>query len=96
MQFMVALHLDPAKAKTPPTLEFAQGESQAIRGLYLNGLIRQIWAHADSSGALMIVEAPSAEGVAERIGALPMVRGGYSTSPAIVPLAPSWGFAPRS
>jgi hypothetical protein len=62
----------------------------------MDGLIQQIWVYADGSGSSMIVEAPSAEVVADKLGALPLVRGGYLTAPTIVALAPYGGFGPRT
>ena len=44
----------------------------------------------------MIVEAASTDEVAEKLGALPLVREGYLQPPMIVPLKPYSGFAPRS
>jgi hypothetical protein len=44
----------------------------------------------------MIVEATSADEVAAKLNALPLVRAGFLQPPMIVPLKPYSGFAPRS
>jgi muconolactone delta-isomerase len=95
MQFMVTVRLDPENAKAPPPKDLAEAESEVVRGLYMDGLIRQIWVHADSSGAVMIAEADSAEAAAEKFATLPLVREGILRTPEVVPLAPYWGFGPR-
>jgi muconolactone delta-isomerase len=96
MQFLVTVAVNPEKAKAPPPQDLAEAEAEVVRGLYMDGLIRQIWVHADRSGAVMIVEAESAEAAAEKFATLPLVREGVLQTPQVVALAPYWGFAPRS
>jgi hypothetical protein len=92
MQFMILLSWHPEKAQTPA----AESEFQTVRGLYTDGLVQQVWLRGDAGGACMIVEAASTDEVAEKLGALPLVREGYLQPPTIVPLKPYSGFAPRS
>jgi hypothetical protein len=96
MQLIATVTLKPVGPHTPPPTELQDAEFQAVRGLYIDGLIQQIWVYADGSGSSMIVEAPSADVVADKLGALPMVRKGYLSAPTIVALAPYWGFGPRT
>jgi hypothetical protein len=96
MQFIATVTLNPEGPKTPPPADLQEAEFQAVRSLYMDGLIQQIWLYADGSGSSMIVEAPSADVVSDRLGVLPMVRGGYLTAPTIAGLAPYWGFGPRA
>jgi hypothetical protein len=95
MQFMVSVVLNPEKAKAPPPKELAEAEFEAIRGHYMDGLLRQIWLRADGSGGIILAEAESAETIAETFATLPMVRAGILQTPEVVALAPYWGFAPR-
>ncbi len=95
MQFMVTTPLNLEQAKTPLPKDLANAEFEAVRGLYMSGLIRQIWVHADGSGAVMLAEADSAEDAATKFAALPLVREGILKTPEIVALAPYFGFAPR-
>ena len=95
MQFMVSTHLNLEKAKSPLPKDLADAEFEAVRGFYMGGLIRQIWVHADGSGALMLAEADSAEDAARKFATLPLVREGILKTPQIVALAPYFGFAPR-
>jgi hypothetical protein len=95
MQFIASVIVNPARAKDPPPKDLAEAESEMVRGLYMDGLIRQIWVHADGSGAVMILEAESAETAAEKLAALPLVRDGLLQTPTLSALAPYWGFAPH-
>ena len=95
MQFMVSVVLNPEKANAAPPKELAEAEFEAVRGHYMNGVLRQIWLRADGSGGVILAEAESAEIVAETFATLPMVRAGVLQKPEVVALAPYWGFAPR-
>jgi muconolactone delta-isomerase len=96
MQFMVSVSLDPAKgsASQPPGL--AAAEFDAVRGLYMAGILRQIWVRADRSGAIILAEAASAEAAAKTFATLPLVREGIMQVPEVTPLEPYFGFAPSS
>ena len=96
MQFMVLFTRDPEKAATPTPVDLRDAEFEAIRGLYAEGSIRQIWLRGDVAGACAIVEASSDAEAAKRVNALPLVRAGVLQPPLIVPLKPYAGFAPRS
>ena len=96
MQFMILFSWHPEKAQTPAAADLRESEFQTVRGLYTDGLVQQVWLRGDAGGACMIVEAVSTDEVAEKLGALPLVREGYLQPPTIVPLKPDSGFAPRS
>jgi uncharacterized protein YciI len=93
MQFMILFTRYPEKA-LPPDLRDA--EFEAVRGLYAEGVIRQVWLRGDVAGACAIVEASSDTEAAKRVNALPLVRAGVLQPPMIVPLKPYAGFAPSS
>ncbi|PXA83350.1 hypothetical protein DMC47_43620 [Nostoc sp. 3335mG] len=95
MQFLVTVILNAGKAGGPPPQDLVNAEFEAVRGHYMDGVIRQIWLRADGSGGVMLVEADSAEIAAKTFSALPMVVAGVLGAPEVVPLAPYWGFAPR-
>ena len=92
MQFMILFSWHPEKAQTPAAADLRESEFQP---LYTDGLVQQVWLRDDAGGACMIVEAASTDEVAEKLGALPLVREGYLQPPTIVPLKPDSGFAPR-
>ncbi len=96
MQFMVLFSLNPEKEQTPPAEELREAEFEAVRGFYMDSLIRQLWLRSDGSGAVAIVKAAAADVAAEKLRGLPMFRAGVLQAPVIVPLSPYWGFAPRS
>jgi hypothetical protein len=96
MEYMILFTLHPDKAETPVPAELREEEFQKVRGLYTDGLVRQIWLRGDVRGACMIVEATSTDEATEKLNALPLVRTGFLQPPMIVPLKPYLGFAPRS
>jgi|HubBroStandDraft_6_1064221.scaffolds.fasta_scaffold1247807_2 muconolactone delta-isomerase len=96
MQFMILFTLHPDKTETPVPAELREEEFQKVRGLYADGLVRQIWLRGDVRGACMIVEAASTDEAAEKLNALPLVRTGFLQPPMIVALNPYSGFAPRA
>jgi hypothetical protein len=99
VQFMVLFSRHPDKAQRPAPADLRESEFQTVRGLYRDGLIQQVWLRGDAGGAggaCMIVEGASTDEVAAKLNALPQVREGYLQPPAIVPLKPYSGFAPRS
>jgi uncharacterized protein YciI len=96
MQFMILFSRAPERAQTPIPAELRQAEFEAVRGLYADGAIRQIWLRGDVGGACAIVEANSDAEVAKTVNALPLVRAGVLQAPMIVPLRPYSGFAPRA
>ena len=96
MQFMILFTRDPERPPTPTPADLRDAEFEAIRGLYAEGSIRQIWLRGDVAGACAIVEASSEAEAANRINVLPLVRAGVLRPPLIVPLKPYAGFAPRS
>jgi hypothetical protein len=96
MQFMAMFTFHPGKAETPAPADLREAEFEMVHGLYMDGLVQQIWLRGDGAGACMIVEAPSTDEVASKLNALPEVGAGFLRPPVIVPLMPYWGFAPRS
>jgi len=95
MQFIVEFSLNPDKAKTPPSAQIRNAESQAVRALYMDGLVRQVGFCPDGTFAFMHVEGHSFDEVAQKLGALPMVPNGYLKTPRVVPVGPYPGFAPH-
>ncbi len=95
MQFMVTVRLNPEKDRGSRPKELVEAEFEAVRGHYMDGLVRQIWIRADGGGAIILAEAESADTVAAKFSTLPMVREGFLLRPEVVALAPYFGFAPR-
>lgn len=93
MQFMILFTRSPDK---PMTSDLSAAEFEAVRGLYADGLIRQIWLRGDVAGACAIVEGSSDVEVSRRVNALPLVHAGILQPPMIVALKPYAGFGPRS
>jgi hypothetical protein len=54
MQFMILFTAHPEKAKTPAPADLREAEFEKIRGLYTDGLVRQIWVRGDAGGGARI------------------------------------------
>ena len=93
MQLMILFARHPDKETVSPG-ELGQAEFEKVRGLYMDGFVRQIWLRVDQPGACMIVEASSIDQAADKVAALPLVRAGFLQVPTIIPLQPYAGFAP--
>ena len=96
MQFLIIFTRDPLKSAEPTPAALREAEFEAVRQLYSENFVRQIWLRGDVAGACAIVEATSPEDAAERVGTLPLVRAALLQPPVIVPLKPYPGFASRS
>ena len=73
----------------------AEAESQRVRTLYSEGLIRQIWRRGDQPGACIVFEADSEATVRELLASFPLGAAGMLEIIAVIPLNPYPGFFPR-
>jgi muconolactone delta-isomerase len=80
-----------AEAFTP---ELVSAESNRIRELYIEGLLRQIWRRGDTPGACALWEASSEADVRSRLQSLPLFKRGMLDIVSILPLHPYPGFGP--
>jgi muconolactone delta-isomerase len=69
-------------------------ETQRIKELYTEGILRQIWRRADIPGAAILWEAASEAEVRAALDSLPIAQAGMLEIIALVPLAPYPGFSP--
>lgn len=67
-------------------------ETQRVRELYAQQVVRQIWLRGDQPGAAFVVEAADAAEAQRTVDALPMAAAGLSEF-QLIPLAPYRGFA---
>jgi len=95
MQFMVLTRRSQAFADSAYTPARLGQEAQVVRGLYLEGAIRQIWHRGDAGGACMLMESNSEEEVRRFLDLLPLFAAGMQEVVVIVPLLPYRGFGPH-
>ena len=81
----------PPEAFTPDRI--AQ-EGARVKELYASGILRQIWARADTPGAAILWEAPAEADVRAACDSLPLFKLGMLEIVALVPLKPYAGFGP--
>jgi muconolactone delta-isomerase len=74
--------------------ELAAHESQRVKELYAEGILRQIWMRGDVPGACVVWEAASEDEVRAAIGSLPIFKAGMLELVALAPLKPYPGFGP--
>lgn len=68
-------------------------ETDRVRELYADGVVRQIWLRGDLAGAAFTVEADDEDAARAVVDALPMAASGLSEF-TVIPLRPYRGFAP--
>lgn len=68
-------------------------ETEAVRRLYADGVVRQIWLRDDVRGAALIVEANSLEAARAVVDALPLAQRAMSSF-TVIALKPYGGFGP--
>jgi len=73
MKYLVTLTskagIDDAKIKT-----FAVPTMQTLWGLYIRDIVREMYVREDKKGMVLIMEAPSAQALAEALSAIPWVN----------------------
>jgi muconolactone delta-isomerase len=95
MQFLLILRRVSEKFTSADFASRAGAEVERARTLYSEGFIRQIWHHADGSGATSLLEADSEETVRAKIDTLPMLKAGMLEIVTLTALKPYAGFGPR-
>lgn len=82
----------PEPQFTPALME---AEAEQARRLYTEGITRQIWSRGDHPGAVLLLEAASADEALAALETLPLKANGMLTLDALVPANPYRGFTPR-
>jgi len=82
----------PAAAFTPELLE---AEAERARHFYAQGTNRAMWSRGDVPGAVVLIEAESAEEAISGLATLPLYERGMLLIESLVPLLPYRGFGPR-
>lgn len=73
----------------------AEEESQRVRTLYAEGVIRQIWRRGDMPGACILLEADSEEMARALLATLPLAKADMLELVCVAPLLPYPGFGPH-
>jgi hypothetical protein len=94
MQFMVLSSRHTERYEEADFDAVIPDETQRVRQLYADGVVRQIWLRGDVAGACFLIEAPDENTARSTVNALPMARSGLSEF-TVIPLRPYRGFGPR-
>jgi muconolactone delta-isomerase len=71
-------------------------EAQAIRTLYSQGVVRNVWSREDALGAVVLLEADSMDAAREIVAAFPLVQRGMAEVEMLIPMRGYRGFGPRT
>jgi muconolactone delta-isomerase len=86
------MDLFPAEAWTS---ELLAKESQRVRELYSEGILRNIWRRKDMPGSAILFEATTEDEVRAAMASLPLAKLGMLEIAALTELEPYPGFGPR-
>lgn len=71
-------------------------EAQAIRALYAQGIVRNVWSREDALGAVVLLEADSMEHAREIVDSFPLMQRGMLVLEQLIPIKGYRGFGPRA
>jgi len=77
------------------TPERLDAEAEAVRRLYMTGVVSQIWHRGDTGGACLLMQGSSGDQIRSALHSLPLFAAGMQEAVSIVPLLPYRGFGPR-
>ncbi len=76
--------------------KYLEAEAEAVRGLYIDGTVRSIWSRGDALGAVVLIEAESAEHAERVVAGFPLMERGMLDFEKLIPLRGYRGFGPRA
>lgn len=74
--------------------KYLDAEAEAVRKMYIDRAVRGIWSRGDALGAVLLLEADSAEAAENLIAALPLMQRGMLDREKLIPLRGYRGFGP--
>ncbi|NKY48865.1 hypothetical protein [Nocardia vermiculata] len=93
MQFMVITERFSNRFDESEFAAVIPDETQAVRRLYSNGVVRAIWLRGDTRGACFILEAESLSVAESIVATFPLTQKEMSEF-RVIPLQPYGGFGP--
>lgn len=93
MQFMVLSRRLTEQFSGADFEKMIPAETDRVRALYAESVVRQIWLRADLAGACFLIEAPNLDAAQGIVQTLPMAASGLSEF-TVIPLTPYRGFTP--
>lgn len=94
MQFFAVLRRRTEAFSDAEFAERLEAEAECVRSLYARGVVRGAWSREDVPGAVLLLEAPSAQAAREALESLPLLRGGMLEL-QFLPVRGYRGFGPR-
>lgn len=76
--------------------KYLEPEAEAVRTLYVQGVVRAIWSRDDELGAVLLLEAASPDEARGALARLPLVQRDMAQVEKVIPLRGYRGFGPRA
>jgi|SRR5579884_2793547 len=96
MQFLSILRRRTEAFSDEQFAPLLEPEAEAVRKLYIQGVVRSIWSREDRLGAVTLIEAASIDEARAIIGTFPLMQRGMLEIEMLVPLRGYRGFGPRN
>lgn len=96
MQVLVVVRRRTERFSEQEFAPLLEPEAQAIRTLYAQGVVRNVWSREDALGAALLLEAESLERAREIVAMFPLVERDMAEVEKIIPLKGYRGFGPRN
>lgn len=94
MQFMVITERYSDRFEEEAFAAIIPEETEAVRELYIEGIVRAIWLRGDTRGACFLLEAESLDAAEAIVATFPLAQKEMSEF-RVIPLQPYGGFGPR-
>lgn len=75
--------------------KYLEAEAEAVREMYIAGTVRAIWSRGDALGAVLLLEADSADHAEHLVASLPLMQRDMLEREKLIPLRGYRGFGPR-
>lgn len=96
MQFLAVLRRKTESFSDEQFAPLLEPEAQAVRDLYIKGVVRAIWSREDTLGAVSLLEAESPEHAQQIVQSFPLAQAGMLELQSLIPLRGYRGFGPRA
>ncbi len=96
MQFLAIIRRRTEQFSDDQFAPILEPEAEAIRSLYAQGIVRNVWGREDALGAVVLLESESLERAQAIVAGFPLMQKGMLELQMLVPLKGYRGFGPRS
>lgn len=95
MQVMAVMRRRTEAFSSEEFERYLEDEAEAVRSMYIAGVIRAIWSRDDALGAVLLLEADSLQDAERLLASLPLAQRNMLDREKLIPLRGYRGFGPR-